>query len=49
MTSRIPIVAGNWKMYKIRSEAADLVNGILPAVSKNNYCEVVVCPPFTAL
>ena len=49
MTSRIPLIAGNWKMFKVRSEAADLVNAILPVVSRTDYCEVAVCPPFTAL
>ncbi len=49
MSSRIPLIAGNWKMNKLRGEAADLVNAILPAVSQTDYCEVAVCPPFTAL
>ncbi len=46
--SRIPLVAGNWKMHKTVAEARDLVTAItqtpLPA-----GVEVAVCPPFTAL
>lgn len=49
MTDRTPFIAGNWKMNKLNSEAADLVNAILPAVSRTDYCEVGVCPPFTGL
>lgn len=49
MTERKAFIAGNWKMNKLRGEAADLVNGILPAVSQTDYCDVAVCPPMTAL
>ena len=49
MTDRTPFIAGNWKMNKLNSEAADLVNAILPAVSQTDYCEVGVCPPYSCL
>jgi len=43
------LVAGNWKLYKTNDEAArlarDLLAGLLPAAG----CDVVLCPPFTAL
>ncbi len=43
------LVAGNWKLYKGNDDAAklarDLVAGLLPAPG----CDVVLCPPFTAL
>lgn len=48
MTSRRPIIAGNWKMFKTLSEATDLVEGI-KSLNNLNSVEVVVCPPFTAL
>ncbi|TMJ07743.1 MAG: triose-phosphate isomerase [Bacillati bacterium ANGP1] len=45
---RVPLVAGNWKMYKTVPEARDLTTALvrsdLPAA-----VEVAVCPPFTAL
>lgn len=49
MTSRIPLIAGNWKMYKTQGEAADLAHALLPAVAQTAYCEVAVCPPFPSL
>ncbi len=49
MSERKPFIAGNWKMNLLRSEAADLVNAILPAVFNTDYCDVAVCPPSTSL
>jgi len=49
MTARIPLIAGNWKMYKTQGEAADLVHALLPAIAQTAYCEVAVCPPFPSL
>ncbi|MFH0794731.1 MAG: triose-phosphate isomerase [bacterium] len=46
---RKPLIAGNWKMYKTRKEARDLVNALLPLVANNKSVEVAVCPPATAL
>ena len=45
---RKPIIAGNWKMNKTASEAAVLVDELIPAV-KDATCEVVICTPFTDL
>ena len=47
---RTKIVAGNWKMNKLPSEAAALIEGIR-AATNNGDCgvEVVVCVPFTAI
>lgn len=47
--SRKPVIAGNWKMFKTLSEAAELVEGIKPLDAVTGRVEVVVCPPFTAL
>jgi len=49
MTERIPLMAGNWKMYKTQGEAADLVKALVPAATQAGYCEVAVCPPFPSL
>lgn len=45
---RKPIIAGNWKMNKTPDEAKALVSALIPLV-QNAGCEVVVCPPYTAL
>lgn len=44
-----PLIAGNWKMFKTIPEGTNLVNIIKAGVHKITACEVVVCPPFTAL
>ncbi|MBQ7191142.1 MAG: triose-phosphate isomerase [Kiritimatiellae bacterium] len=46
---RTKIVAGNWKMNKLPSEAAALIDGIKDQVKDVQGVEVVVCPPFTDL
>ena len=48
-SNRKPIIAGNWKMYKTVAEAIALVNALKAEVAGVEKCEVVVCPPFTAL
>ncbi len=44
---RKTIIAGNWKMNKTPSEAADLAAAI--AKITDFQCEVVICPPFVDL
>ena len=46
---RIPVIAGNWKMYKTISEAIALVQELSGAVAGATGREIVICPPFTAL
>ena len=47
---RMPLVAGNWKMYKTAGEAAILVQDMEERLRQLwDQVEVVVCPPFTAL
>jgi triosephosphate isomerase (TIM) len=46
--TRIPLVAGNWKMHKTVPEAEALVAALLPRIS-GTRADVAVCPPFTAL
>jgi triosephosphate isomerase (TIM) len=47
--NRKPVIAGNWKMYKLTGEALATVIELKPLVSNANHCEVVIAPPFTAL
>jgi triosephosphate isomerase len=46
---RKPVIAGNWKMYKLLSEAVDTALALKPLVANANHCEVVIAPVFTAL
>ena len=46
---RIPIIAGNWKLYKTVAEGRELVTGLLAGLGAVTDREVVVCPPYTAL
>ena len=46
---RIPLIAGNWKMYKTIGEAVELVEALLRDVGSTSDREVLVCPPYTAL
>ncbi|MDA9101087.1 triose-phosphate isomerase [Omnitrophica bacterium] len=47
--ARKPLIAGNWKMFKTLDEATSLVQTIKAGVYKVNGCQIVICPPFTAL
>lgn len=50
--SRRPVIAGNWKMHKLQSESAQLVNDLmkeLKDMDKATMPEVVVAPVFTSL
>lgn len=49
LSNKIPLIAGNWKMFMTIPEAIDLVNGILSEHLNLQGSEVVVLPPFTAL
>ena len=49
MSTRTPLLAGNWKMHKTVSQALDLVNGLKDSCAGIKDREILVCPPFTAL
>jgi len=49
MSTRTPIIAGNWKCYKTVDEAIALAEGVVRAVAEIPGVEVVLCPPFVAL
>lgn len=45
---RNAVIAGNWKMNKTATEAAQLIDELIPAVKDAN-CDVVICTPYTSL
>lgn len=47
--SRIPLIAGNWKMHKTLSATRTLLAELHEAVHDIDDVEVAVAPPFTAL
>ena len=46
---RIPLIAGNWKMFKTVKEAVVFVKELRPLLKDVVDVEIVVAPPFTAL
>jgi triosephosphate isomerase len=46
---RKPVIAGNWKMYKLVADSVATAIALRPLVSNANHCEVVIAPPFTSL
>jgi triosephosphate isomerase len=46
---RKPVIAGNWKMYKLHDEAVNTALELKPLVANANHCEIVIAPVFTAL
>jgi len=46
---RIPVIAGNWKLFKTIGEATAFVNDLKPLVAETGGVEIVVAPVFTAL
>src|SRR4051812_45611597 len=48
MPDRTPYIAANWKMNKTVAEAAQFIDTLLPRIAATR-CDVVICPPFTAL
>jgi len=47
--ARVPLIAGNWKMYKTEAEAEEYIQGLLPRVSSLDGVEVAICVPYTDL
>ena len=46
---RIPLIAGNWKLFKTLSEATGLINELKPLLRDMRDVEIVVAPVFTAI
>jgi triosephosphate isomerase len=49
VTGRVPLIAGNWKMYKTEAQAEEYIQALLPAVSGVDGVDVAICVPFTDL
>lgn len=49
MSSRTPLVAGNWKMHKTEEQAEEYIQALLPRVSSLDGVDVAICVPFTDL
>ena len=46
---RKPVIAGNWKMFKTRSETSAFFDALIPQIQDIEHCDIVVAPPYTAL
>jgi triosephosphate isomerase (TIM) len=46
---RKPLIAANWKMYKIPAQAQEFFKNFLPLVANHDRDEIVVCPSFTSI
>lgn len=46
---RKPVIAGNWKMFRLLGEAVDSALALKPLVANASHCEVVISPVFTAI
>lgn len=49
MTTRKPLIAGNWKMFKTGPEAAETASRLKDLVSDAADVDIMVAPPFTAI
>ncbi len=47
--ARIPLIAGNWKMYKTGKEAVDTATHLAEACADVQAVEIMIAPAFTAL
>lgn len=48
-TTRVPFIAGNWKMYKTCQEAVDAAARLVQLTSDVDSIDIMIAPPFTAL
>lgn len=46
---RKPLIAGNWKMYKLYDEAVGTIRSLRPLVANVTHCDIVVAPVFVHL
>lgn len=46
---RKPVIAGNWKMYKLHGEAVETVLALKTSLRNASHCEVVIAPVFVHL
>jgi len=48
-SERKPLIIGNWKMNGMSATSRALTRELMQALHNHDACEVVLCPPFTAL
>ncbi|MFN9742560.1 MAG: triose-phosphate isomerase [Acidobacteriota bacterium] len=46
---RKPIIAGNWKMFKLVGDSIAMVTALKPLVANANQVEIVLAPPYTSI
>src|SRR3990172_6908437 len=46
MSTRRPLIAGNWKMHGNQAETTALANGIRQGLAGVKRAEIAVCPPY---
>lgn len=49
LSERVPLIAGNWKMYKTEEQAEEYIQALLPRVSAVDGVDVAICVPYTDL
>jgi triosephosphate isomerase len=49
VTTRTPLIAGNWKMYKTNSEAVETAGRLVERVANTPDVDIMIAPVFTAL
>ena len=49
MSRRVPVMAGNWKMYKSAAQTVEFFEKFRPLVEHSSHCEIVIAPPFPSL
>lgn len=49
MSTRVPVIAGNWKLNKTAAETTAFLEAVKPLVAGATHCEMVVCPPFLSV
>ena len=49
MGNRIPLIAGNWKMFKTASEAVETAGQLVDLVADTTGVDIMIAPAFTAL
>jgi triosephosphate isomerase len=49
VSKRVPVIAGNWKMYKSVAQTVDFFEKFRPLVTEATHCEIVIAPPFPCL
>lgn len=49
MAKRIPLIAGNWKMFKTVSEAVETASSLVKQASGISDTEIMIAPSFTSL